>query len=102
MTTRYPQDRWLYIFTDGSEMDGYIKAGAGIYCELFSCYMPLEPHSTTYDGEIEAIRTELQLLNLHRDKFERAVIFSDKGLHYYQREQQKLILLEARDCQALI
>jgi hypothetical protein len=56
MNTRYPQDKWLHIFTDGSQMDGYINAGAGIYCELFSCYMPLGQHSTAYDGEIEAIR----------------------------------------------
>ena len=27
---RYPQDKWLHISTDGSQMDGYINAGAGI------------------------------------------------------------------------
>ena len=77
MNTRYPQDKWLHIFTDGSQMDRYINAGAGIYCELFSCYMPLGQHSTTYDGETEAIRTALRQLNLHQDKFEKAVIFFD-------------------------
>ena len=64
-------------FTDGSQIDGYINAGAGIHCELFSCYMPLGQNSTTFDGEIEAIRTALRPLNLHQNKFERAVIFSD-------------------------
>ena len=56
MNTRYPQDKWLHIFTDGSQIDGYINAGAGIHCELFSCYMPLGQHSTAFDGEIQAIR----------------------------------------------
>ena len=58
-------------------MNGYINAGAGIYCEFFSSYMTLGQHSTAFDGEIEAIRTALRLLNLHQNKFERAVIFSD-------------------------
>jgi hypothetical protein len=35
--------------------------------------MPLGQHSTAFDGEIEAIRTALHLLNLHQNKFERAV-----------------------------
>jgi len=77
MNTRYPQDKWLHIFTDGSQIDGYINAGAGIYCELFSYYMPLGQHSTAFDGEIEAICIALRLLNLHQNKFERAVIFPD-------------------------
>jgi len=76
MNTRCPPEKWLHIFTDGSQMDGRINAGAGIYCELF-CYMPLGQHSTAFDGEIEAICTALLLLNLHQNKIERAVIFSD-------------------------
>jgi len=77
MNTRYPQDKWLHIFTDGSQIEGYINAGAGINCELFSCYMPLRQHLTAFDREIEAIRTILRLLNSYHNKFERAVIFSD-------------------------
>ena len=53
-------------------MDGYINAGAAIYCELSPCYMPVAQHSAAYDGETEAIRTALRLLNLHQDKFEKA------------------------------
>jgi len=45
MNTRYPQDKLLHIFTDGSQIDGYINASAGIHCEPFSCYMPLGQHS---------------------------------------------------------
>ena len=74
VNTRYPQDKSLHIFTDGSQIDGYINAGAGIYSELFSCYMPLGQLSTAFDGEIEAIRTAPLLLNLHQNKFERAVM----------------------------
>jgi hypothetical protein len=54
MNTKYPQEKWLRIFKDGSQIDGCINAGAGIHCELVSCYMPLGQHSTAFDGEIEA------------------------------------------------
>jgi len=77
MSVRYTQDKLLHIFTDGSQMDGYINPGAGIYCELFSCCTPVGQHSTAFDGEIEAIRIALRLLNLQQNKFERAVTFSD-------------------------
>jgi len=30
LKARYPQDKWLHIFTAGSQIDGYINAGAGI------------------------------------------------------------------------
>ena len=30
MNTRYPRDKLLHIFTDGSQIDGYINAGAGM------------------------------------------------------------------------
>src|SRR5215510_2546858 len=103
MNTRYPHDKWLCIFTDGSQMDGYINAGTGIYCGLFSCYMPLGQHSTAYDGEIVAIRTALRLLNLHQDKFERAVIFSDsKAALLSAGSTETVISAEARDCQTLV
>jgi len=85
-------------------MDGYINAGAGIYCERFSCYMQLGQHSTAFDGEIEAIRTALLLLNLHQNKFERAVIFSDsKAAILSAGSTETVISTEVRDCrQALI
>ena len=103
VNTRYPQDKWLHIFTDGSQIDGYINAGAGIHCELFSCYMPLGQYSTAFDGEIEAIRTALRLLNLHQNKFERAVIFSDsKAAILSAGSTETVISIEAKDCQALI
>jgi len=103
MNTRYPQDKWLHIFTDGSQIEGYINAGASIHCELSSCYMPLGQHSTAFDGEIEAIRTALRLLNLHQDKFETAVIFSDSKVAILSATSTETkISTEARDCQDLI
>ena len=39
--------------------------------------MPLGQYSTAYDGETEAIRTVLGLLNLQQDEYEKAVIFCD-------------------------
>jgi hypothetical protein len=103
MNTTYRQDKWLHIFTDGSQIDRYINAGAGIYCELFSCYMPLGQQSTAFDGEIEAICTALRLLNLHQNKFEGAVIFSDsKAAILSAGSTEPVIATEAKDCQVLI
>ena len=65
--------------------------------------MPLGQHSTAFDGEIEAIRTALRLLNLHQNKFERAVIFSDsKAAILSARSTETVISTETKDCQALI
>ena len=81
MNTRYPQDKWLHIFTDGSQIEGYIKAGAGIHCELFSpvtfhwdnirlflmaklmLYVLHYACWNAFGGEIDAVRTTLRLLN---------------------------------------
>jgi len=103
MNSRCPPDKWLHIFTDGSQMDGYINAGVGIYCELFFCYVPLGQHLTAFDGETEAICTALCLPNLHQNKFERPVISSDsKAAILSARSTETVISTEARDCQALI
>ena len=84
-------------------MDGYKIVGAGIYCEIFSCYMPLGQNSAAFGGEIEAIRTALRLLDLHQNKFERAVIFSDSKVAVLStRSTETVTSAEARDCQALI
>ena len=100
MNTRYPPDKWLHIFTDGcSQTDGYINTGAGIYRKLFSCYVPLGQHSTAFDGGIEAICTALHLLNLHQNKFEGAVIFSDsKAAILSAGSTETVISIEPRDC----
>jgi ribonuclease HI len=97
------REKWLHIFTNGSQIEGYIKAAAGIYCELFSCYMPLGQYSTAFEEEIEAIRTALRLLNLHQNKFERAFILSDsKTAILFTGSTETVMSREARDCQVLI
>ena len=65
--------------------------------------MPLGQNLIAFDGEIEAVRNALRLLNLHQNKFERAVIFSDsKAAILSVGSTETVISTEARDCQALI
>jgi len=65
--------------------------------------MPLGQNSTAFDGEIEDRRTALRLLNLHKNKFERAVIFSDsKAAILSAGSTETVISTEARECQVLI
>jgi hypothetical protein len=65
--------------------------------------MPLGQHSTAFDGETEAIRTAIRLLNLHQNKFGRAVMFSDlKAAILSVGSTETVIPIEARDCQVLI
>ena len=64
--------------------------------------MPLGQHSTAFDGEIEAIRIALRLLNLHQNKFERAVIFPDpKAAVLSAGSTETVISTAAKDCQVL-
>jgi ribonuclease HI len=103
MNNRHTQDKWLHIFTDGSQIDGYINAGAGIYCEIFSCYMPLGKNSIAFDGEIEAICTALRLLNLYQNKFERTLTFSvSKAAILSLGSTETVISTEAKDSQVLM
>jgi len=65
--------------------------------------MTLRQHSTAFDGEIEAIRTALRLLNLHQNRFERAVIFSDsKSAILSAGSTETVISTEAKNCPVLI
>jgi len=65
--------------------------------------MPLGQYSTAFDGEVEGIRTALRLLNLHHNKFERAVIFSDSEAAILSAGSTETVMsTEARVCQVLI
>jgi ribonuclease HI len=65
--------------------------------------LPLGQHSTAFDGEAEAIRTALRLLNLHQNKIERAFIFSDsKAAILSAGSTETVIATEAKNCQVLI
>ena len=65
--------------------------------------MPLGQHFSAFDGEIEATRTALRLLNLHLNKFERAVIFSDsKAAKLSAGSTETVTSTETKDFQVLI
>ena len=48
---KYPKHSWLHIFTNRFMFDDEDGARASMYCELFSCYVAIEAHSTLYDGQ---------------------------------------------------
>ena len=77
MNLRYPEDTWLRIYTDGSQLQHQANVGAGIHSSIFSFYFPVGKHLTAYDGEIEAIHTALKQLLLHLERFTKAVILTD-------------------------
>ncbi|GIY82790.1 hypothetical protein CEXT_276931 [Caerostris extrusa] len=72
----YPDPEWLRIFTDGSLLSDSPNAGAGVFSEFLSFYVPVG-RDTAFDGEIAVIRTALSQLQCHLEKFTRAVILCD-------------------------
>ncbi|XP_035212608.1 uncharacterized protein LOC118186612 [Stegodyphus dumicola] len=72
----YPEPEWLLIFTNGSLLSDGPNAGAGVFSEIFSFYIPVR-RGSAFDGEIAAIRTALCQLPCHLENFTRAVILSD-------------------------
>ena len=65
--------------------------------------MSLGQHSSAFDGEIEAIHTTLRLLNLHLNKFETSVTFSDsKAAKLSAGSTETVTSTETKDCQILI
>ncbi|GIX97278.1 uncharacterized protein CDAR_103691 [Caerostris darwini] len=72
----YPDPEWLRMFTDGSLLSDSPNAGAGVFSEFFSFYIPVG-RGTAFDGEIAAIRTALSKPQCHLEKFTRAVIICD-------------------------
>jgi len=73
MNSTYPPDKWLHIFTDSSQIDGYTNAVAGIYCELFSRYMPLG-----YGMEMNAEKTKV--MRISRQPFPVKIMIDQKQL----------------------
>ncbi|GIY10964.1 RNase H domain-containing protein [Caerostris darwini] len=72
----YPDPECLRIFTDGSLLSDSPNAGAGVFSEIFTFYVPVG-RDTVFDGEIAEIRTALSQLHCHLEKFTRAVILCD-------------------------
>ncbi|XP_035229894.1 uncharacterized protein LOC118201842 [Stegodyphus dumicola] len=71
----YSEPECLRIFTDGSLLSDGPNAGAGVFSEIFSFYIPVG-RGSEFDSEIAAIRTALYQLPCPLEKFTRAVIFS--------------------------
>ena len=59
--TRYPEDQWFHVYTDGS-LQNPEGAGAGITCKLFSFYKSMGKNTTHFDGEITVINIAIQQL----------------------------------------
>ena len=60
--TRYPEDQWLHVYTDGSLQNPEEGARPGITCKLFSFYKSMGKNTTHFDGEITAIKIAIQQL----------------------------------------
>ncbi|GIY08048.1 hypothetical protein CDAR_83691 [Caerostris darwini] len=77
----YPDPEGLRIFTDGSLLSDSPNAGARVFSEMFSFYVPVEGTSlrpgTEFDGEIAVIRTALSQLQCPLEKCTTAVILCD-------------------------
>ncbi|GIY22873.1 hypothetical protein CDAR_599931 [Caerostris darwini] len=69
----YPDPEWLRIFFDGSLLSDSHNAGARVFSEFFSFYVPVG-RGTAFDGEIAAIRTALSQLQCHLEKFTRVIL----------------------------
>ncbi|GFW59012.1 hypothetical protein TNCV_2831181 [Trichonephila clavipes] len=65
----------LRIFIDESLMSDNINAGAGVFSEFLSFYIPV-CRGTAFDGEIVAIRAALSQLLCNVEKFTRTVMLS--------------------------
>lgn len=73
--TRYPNNNWIHIYTDGSKMNDSV--GVGVYSEYFAFYAALGPFRTNFDGELEAIRIATEQINVRSVQLNNIVIFSD-------------------------
>ncbi|GFW61221.1 uncharacterized protein TNCV_434451 [Trichonephila clavipes] len=74
---RFPTSEWLHVFIHGSLLDRYHGAGARIFCESLSVYLPPGIFTTAFDDEIEAIAVAVEQLSLRSSEFNRAVNFCD-------------------------
>ena len=74
---RYPLNKWLHVYTDGSQIYKNGTTGAGIHCDLFQMYHSLGRYHTAFDGEIKAITTALSQLTCRTLSSHNVVILSD-------------------------
>jgi len=73
----YPEQEWLRVDTDGSQVDETNTAGAGEHCKHFSQYATVGVNKSNFDGVIEAVSLALQQLLYRLQAFEKVVILVD-------------------------
>ncbi|GFT43681.1 reverse transcriptase [Trichonephila clavipes] len=52
---RYPANKWLHIYNDGSYPPESNGAGAGWFCRLFEASLAVRKNATEYDGNVLAV-----------------------------------------------
>lgn len=77
INVKYPSDKWLRVYTDGSLIAEGGEVGAGVYCEHFSHYIGIGQNKTVFEGESQAILFALTQLLYRQKIFEKAVILVD-------------------------
>lgn len=102
INSNYPEAQWLHVYTDGSQIEGQVNVGAGIYCKLFSIYKAVGKFKTAYDGEIEAIYVALHQLTCHLEKFDNVVILSDSQAAIQSIASLENTSTEISNCKTII
>jgi len=73
----YPENDWLSVYTDVSQVVEANAAGAGVHCKLFLQCTPVGVNKSNLDGEIQAISLALQHLLYRLQAFEKVGILVD-------------------------
>lgn len=58
----YPREEWLHIYTDGSSVPGTGRTGAGYFSHLFEGSVPIGTPSSSFDGELAAVKAATERL----------------------------------------
>ncbi|GFW40702.1 hypothetical protein TNCV_4527911 [Trichonephila clavipes] len=64
LDSSYPENEWLYVFTDGFVLTDSSNACAGVCCNLFSFYTPIGMPSTAFDADIAYMGIALSQLQI--------------------------------------
>ncbi|GFS66232.1 RNase H domain-containing protein [Trichonephila clavipes] len=79
-----------------------MREGAGVFCDLFSCYFHVDSHTNHYDGEIEAIHFGIHQLSAHPPTPEKAVLLSDSCSAIQALASNQIKSSRVRDCRELL
>jgi ribonuclease HI len=77
INSRYPQNEWLHVFTDGSKLNANSSVGAGVYSKVFSASKSLSNTKQAFDGEIAAIKLALSKVLHEHQNIDKIVILTD-------------------------